>query len=193
MIASKFRVNRQITRRGFTLMELMIVVAIIFIILAIILAIVGVLSAVAAYSAIPLVNWLGMAQAAAQRATAFINGLRGQVEQQALPVPPIGHEVRAEGVQEVIHEVLVVRRVAQRAASQGRRGGAAARVRQRADTARRARERRRKGADSRKPQRERATADAPLQPLLAAVLRLRHRCGACGAAARSADRMGAAE
>ena len=35
MIASKFRVNRQITRRGFTLMELMIVVAIIFIILAI--------------------------------------------------------------------------------------------------------------------------------------------------------------
>lgn len=35
MIASKFRVNRPITRRGFTLMELMIVVAIIFIILAI--------------------------------------------------------------------------------------------------------------------------------------------------------------
>ncbi|MBL8236721.1 MAG: prepilin-type N-terminal cleavage/methylation domain-containing protein [Bryobacterales bacterium] len=35
MIAPKFRVNRQITRRGFTLMELMIVVAIILIILLI--------------------------------------------------------------------------------------------------------------------------------------------------------------
>ena len=35
MFAHKHRVNRQITRRGFTLMELMIVVAIIFIILAI--------------------------------------------------------------------------------------------------------------------------------------------------------------
>lgn len=35
MIAPKFRINRQITRRGFTLMELMIVVAIILIILLI--------------------------------------------------------------------------------------------------------------------------------------------------------------